>query len=95
VKLDVDTVATVPEAPPAAGPDRALDPPPPDPLAPAAKGPVPAAPPVTVVLDEVVLDDDADEPPQAASATTAINTPARTPIRALLNRRLARGVIVS
>jgi hypothetical protein len=30
VKLDVDTVpTTVPDAPPAAGPDRALDPPPP------------------------------------------------------------------
>jgi hypothetical protein len=30
VKLDVDTLSTVPAAPPAAGPDRALDPPPPD-----------------------------------------------------------------
>jgi hypothetical protein len=29
VKLDVDTLATVPTVPPAAGPDRALDPPPP------------------------------------------------------------------
>jgi hypothetical protein len=28
VKLDVDTLSTVPAAPPAAGPDRALDPPP-------------------------------------------------------------------
>jgi hypothetical protein len=27
VKLDVDTLSTVPDAPPAAGPDRALDPP--------------------------------------------------------------------
>jgi hypothetical protein len=26
VKLDVDTLSTVPDAPPAAGPDRALDP---------------------------------------------------------------------
>ena len=33
VKLDVDTLPTVPAAPPAAGPDRALDPPPPDPPA--------------------------------------------------------------
>jgi len=32
VKLDVDTVSTVPDAPPAAGPDRALDPPPVAPL---------------------------------------------------------------
>jgi hypothetical protein len=29
VKLDVETVPTVPDDPPAAGPDRALDPPPP------------------------------------------------------------------
>jgi hypothetical protein len=30
VKLDVDTLPTVPDAPPEAGPDRALDPPPPE-----------------------------------------------------------------
>jgi hypothetical protein len=35
VKLDVDTLPTVPDAPPAAGPDRALAPPPPDPRPPA------------------------------------------------------------
>jgi hypothetical protein len=29
VKLDLDTLSTVPDAPPEAGPDRALDPPPP------------------------------------------------------------------
>ena len=28
MKLDVDTLLTVPDAPPEAGPDRALDPPP-------------------------------------------------------------------
>jgi hypothetical protein len=33
VKLEVDTLSTVPAAPPAAGPDRALDAPPPDPPA--------------------------------------------------------------
>jgi hypothetical protein len=32
VKLDVDTLPTVPDAPPEAGPDRALDPPPAKPL---------------------------------------------------------------
>jgi hypothetical protein len=32
VNLGVDTVVTVPDAPPAAGPDRALDPPPGPPL---------------------------------------------------------------
>jgi hypothetical protein len=31
VKPDEDRLSTVPAAPPAAGPDRALDPPPPDP----------------------------------------------------------------
>jgi hypothetical protein len=33
VKLDIDTPATVPAAPPEAGPDRALDPPEPLPAA--------------------------------------------------------------
>jgi hypothetical protein len=32
VKPDVDTLPTVPDDPPAAGPDRALDPPPPESL---------------------------------------------------------------
>ena len=36
VKPDVDTLPTVPDDPPAAGPDRALDPPPPEPLLAAA-----------------------------------------------------------
>src|ERR1700730_14962125 len=35
LKLDADTLPTVPAAPPVAGPDRALDAPPPDPLPPA------------------------------------------------------------
>ncbi|MDQ6720971.1 MAG: hypothetical protein M3003_09270 [Candidatus Dormibacteraeota bacterium] len=44
VKPDVDTVATVPNAPPDAGPDRALDPRPPEPLpAAAAEGDVAVA----------------------------------------------------
>ncbi len=42
LKLDVDASATVPDAPPEAGPDRALDPPPP------ARGP-PAKPLLAVV----------------------------------------------
>jgi len=41
VKPDVDTLLAVPDDPPAAGPDRALDPPP-DPEPPA--GPLPAVP---------------------------------------------------
>jgi hypothetical protein len=36
VKPDLDTLVTVPADPPAAGPDRALDPPPADPGGPAA-----------------------------------------------------------
>jgi hypothetical protein len=36
VKPDVDTLPIVPAVPPAAGPDRALDPPPPDPGPPEA-----------------------------------------------------------
>jgi hypothetical protein len=47
VKLDVETLLTVPDAPPAAGPDRALDPPPaaplPGPGCPVAEGDVPVA----------------------------------------------------
>jgi len=35
VNFDADRLATVPDAPPAAGPDRALDPPPLDPGPPA------------------------------------------------------------
>ena len=41
MKLDVDTLPTVPDAPPEAGPDRALDPPPPNPGPPAE--PLPGA----------------------------------------------------
>jgi hypothetical protein len=87
VKPEVDMLSTVPDAPPAAGPDRAFDARPPDPLPPAAKAPEPAAAPAAVALDGVVLDDveeedDEDEPPpQAASATTAINMAARTSVR--------------
>src|SRR5580704_6976935 len=53
VKLDADTLPTVPDAPPAAGPDRALDPPP-NPRAPAEPLPAGAGP----VLAGPVLADD-------------------------------------
>jgi hypothetical protein len=49
VKPDVDTLLTVPDAPPAAGPDRALDPPPP----PGPEGRV------VVELEEVELEEEA------------------------------------
>ena len=43
-KLDLETLVTVPDDPPAAGPDRALDPPPPGPGCPAvAEGDVAVA----------------------------------------------------
>ena len=60
VKPDVDTLPTVPAAPPAAGPDRALDPPPPDPGW------------VVVGLGEVELEEEAvAAPPQAARIAVA------------------------
>jgi len=62
VKLDVDTLATVPDDPPAAGPDRALDPPPLDPRPPVE--PLPAA----VAEGDVAVTEDA---PHAASPITA------------------------
>jgi hypothetical protein len=52
VKPDVDTLPTVPDAPPAAGPDRALDPPP-------NRGPPEAAPdvaPLEAVPDVLLLE---------------------------------------
>jgi hypothetical protein len=54
VKLDVDTLAIVPEAPPEAGPDRALDPRPP-------AEPLPAA----VAEGDVAV---AEDVPQAAES---------------------------
>jgi hypothetical protein len=60
VKLDVDTLATVPDAPPEAGPDRALDPPPPDPEG-----------WVVVELEEVELEEEAAAVPQAARIAVA------------------------
>jgi hypothetical protein len=69
VKLDVDTLPTVPDAPPEAGPDRALDPPPPDPRPPGV--PLPAA----VAEGDVAV---AEDVPQAAESpiTAHISTAA-------------------
>ena len=69
MKLDVDTLSTVPDAPPAAGPDRALDP------APAGPLPGPGCPGVAegdVAVaegDAPVAEGDAAQP--AASPVTA------------------------
>jgi len=61
VKPDVERLLTVPDAPPAAGPDRALDPPPPDPIPPA--GPLPGTDcPGVEVGGVAVADEDATRP---------------------------------
>jgi hypothetical protein len=81
VKLDVDTLSTVPDAPPEAGPDRALDPPPPDPRPPAEP------PPAAVAEGDVAV---AEDVPQAASPITADISTAAMVQRLLLcdtNRR--------
>jgi hypothetical protein len=81
VKPDPDTLSTVPAAPPAAGPDRALDPPP----EPGVPGPAVADGDVAVVDEEM--------PSQAESAGTAhINTTATIhPLLLLDSNRPARG----
>jgi hypothetical protein len=55
VKPDADTPLTVPTEPPAAGPDRALDPPAPDPEPPAREWPLLMAVGVVVALLDVAL----------------------------------------
>jgi hypothetical protein len=74
VKPVVDTLPTVPDDPPAAGPERALEPPPPAPR------PAPLLPPACpeVADDEVVADgdvvvdgDDDDEQPATSTPTSA------------------------
>ena len=95
MKLDVDALLTVPSAPPAAGPDRALDGSPPDPAPPAAPpDPAPrAAPPgkwaaVVAEFDGVVVEPDAAKPTEIP---VAANTSAAAEIHRLLrlngNRR--------
>jgi hypothetical protein len=56
----VDTLPTVPDDPPAAGPDRALDPPPPEPLLAAGEA-----------LLEVALTIPEEQPATAMAATPA------------------------
>jgi hypothetical protein len=66
VKLDADTLSTVPVAPPAAGPDRALDP---AGLDPVVAGAVDAVPAVVELLLEVVLPPPQATPPTAKAVT--------------------------
>jgi hypothetical protein len=72
VKPEVDTLLTVPDDPPAAGPDRALDPPPPELLLAAglvlATGVVLAA---GEALLEVALTAPEEQPATAMAATPA------------------------
>jgi hypothetical protein len=52
VKLDADTLSTVPDDPPAAGPDRAFDPPLPDTTCPdVVAGDVPGVPLALLLLE--------------------------------------------
>ena len=82
MKLDVDTLSTVPDAPPEAGPDRALDPPPPDPRPPAEP------PPAAVAEGDVAV---AEDVPQAAESPITAHIPTAAMIHRLLlfdsNRR--------
>jgi hypothetical protein len=73
VKPDVDTPSTVPEDPPAAGPDRAFDPTPPDPRLPAAPRPGPACPDVAEE-DAVVADGDDEAKPTETPITAHTST---------------------
>ena len=82
MKLDVDTLPTVPDAPPEAGPDRAMDPPPPFPRPP--EEPLPAA----VAEGDVAV---AEDVPQAAESPITAHIPTAAMIHRLLlfdsNRR--------
>ena len=80
MKPDVETVTTVPDAPPEAGPDRALDPPPPDPRPPAE--PLLAAVPEGDVAA-------AEDVPQAETPITA-HISAAAMIHRLLLRLMSR-----
>jgi hypothetical protein len=81
VKPDEDTLLTVPTAPPAAGPDRALDPLAPDPKPPVVEWPLLLAAVVVVAL----LDVAAMIPAEPLPITTAATPAAMTLLRALEN----------
>jgi hypothetical protein len=89
VKPEVDTLPTVPDDPPAAGPDRALEPPPADPGPPAA---VPPAGAVEVLLAAVVDGEVAlgeDEPQPASPIAAHVNAAAMIRRLLLCERKLA------
>jgi hypothetical protein len=70
VKLDADTPSTVPDDPPAAGPDRAFDPAPPEPRPPAA----PPACPDVAEEDAAVADGDEVAKPTETPITAHTST---------------------
>jgi hypothetical protein len=75
-KPEDDTLLTVPTEPPAAGPDRALEPPPPN----------PGRPPDAAVVKPVVPEAELDVPPQAASPIVASSNPAVAAVERLSRR---------
>jgi hypothetical protein len=90
MKLDGDTLATVPEAPPAAGPDRALDPPAPEPGPPAA--PPPGLRCSAVAGEDAAVADEDVESPRPRETPTAEHVSAEAAIQRFLlfdnNRRV-------
>jgi hypothetical protein len=92
VKLDVDTLSTVPAAPPEAGPDRALDPPPPPAAPPGLGRPGVAEGDAAVAEGEVagaegdvaVAEGDAAQPAESP-ITAAISAAAAIPPRLLFD----------
>ncbi|GAB3842912.1 hypothetical protein GCM10027610_054470 [Dactylosporangium cerinum] len=79
MKLDVDTLSTAPAAPPAAGPDRALDPPPPDPGLPEA--PLPGTPWLADAKGDVaVAEGDAAQPAESPITAHISAAPPTPPI---------------
>src|ERR1019366_7642889 len=89
VKLDVDTLSTVPDAPPAAGPDRAFDPP-----LPAAPLPGPRCPDV-VEGDVAVAEGDVAVAEATASVPPAIPPASSSPTAPLASRWLRRRAVVA
>jgi hypothetical protein len=96
VKLDADTPSTVPAAPPAAGPDRAFEPPPPDsdPPAPppgarcpdAAEEAVAVADEAVAVGEEAVAVGEEDAQPAESPITADISAAAMIPPLPLFDR---------
>jgi hypothetical protein len=91
VKPDVDTLSTVPDDPPAAGPDRALDPPPPDPGPPAR--PLGGAPcPAVAEGDAAVAEGDVAAQPESPITAHVSAAAAIDPLLLFGSNRRAQGL---